>query len=277
MRVDGIKPKHIDEWILHLKKKTYKNERYSFINEYRLLRAILNWYIKNDDYANLILPFKGRHREMLIYKKKDKMKLRNHLSVRETNRFLKELKKVAPHFFEIALIQILQVKRISEVAGMEWEFFDRGQKTYNFCKMVEFIQVKGKDQALLRFGKKNMEAGEYDLQPLRKQVYEALEKLRKKRDKKCPYIFHNEGKLWHYKEIQNKYNLAFRRAKLPFSGTHVLRHTGATMFLTQTNGNFMALKSFGGWEDMNQVLHYGKVTQIHLKKAIKMADKFVLR
>ena len=222
------------------------------------------------------MPFKERHKEMRVYKKRDKIKPRNYLLTKELKRFLKELKKVAPHFYEMALIQVLQVKRISEVAGMEWKFFDRGSRTYNFCQMVEFITEKGKDKATLRLGKKNMDAGEYDIQPLGKGAYQYLERLRRKRDKKLSLIFHNEGKLWHYKEIQNKYNLAFRRAKLPFSGTHILRHTGATLFLTQTKGDFMALKQVGGWSDINQVLHYGKVTQIHLKRAMKEMDKVTL-
>lgn len=271
--MDLIKPKDIDQWINYMREDAkYRNPKYTLINNYRILRAILNWHIESNDKSKLTMPLKKRHRQMLILKKKDKIKMRNYLLPHELRKFLTSLKKVAPYFYPMALIQVLQVKRISEIAGMEWEFFDKRAKTYNFCKMVEFLQLKGQIPKL-RLGRKNMAEGECDYQPLRSEVFKELERLKRGRDKSVSFIFHTEGRLWHYKEIVNKYNLAFKRAKLDFKGTHVLRHTGATLFLTQTKGDFMALKQLGGWSDINQVLHYGKVTQIHLKKAIKVADK----
>lgn len=55
------------------------------------------------------------------------------------------------------------------------------------------------------------------------------------------------------------YNSAFKKADLPFSGTHVLRHTGATLFQHYSEGDKLALQALGGWKTSRQPEHYAKI------------------
>ena len=86
-------------------------------------------------------------------------------------------------------------------------------------------------------------------------------------------LFHNpDRKPWLYKQIQNAYNLCFKKAGLPYSGTHICRHTGATQFLEKT-GDPLALQEAGNWANQTQALHYGKILKQRLRRAIDKMDE----
>jgi integrase len=116
-----------------------------------------------------------------------------------------------------------------------------------------------------------MAPGESYNMPLRAVTLEELEKLRE--NASCDLIFHNRGVPWTYRQIQYAYNKAFKMAKLPYTSTHVCRHTGATKFLDETNGDYLALQQMGNWSDLKQALHYGKTLKDRARKAVQKADK----
>lgn len=74
------------------------------------------------------------------------------------------------------------------------------------------------------------------------------------------------------RRVQYQYNKAFRKTGLPYSSTHVCRHTGATAFLNET-GDFLALQQMGNWADLKVALHYGKVLGSRARDAVARAEK----
>ena len=115
-----------------------------------------------------------------------------------------------------------------------------------------------------------MTDGEFYDSPLRSRVTEALKELKK--NATSEYIFHNDGKIWTYRQVQYAYNRAFKSANLKFSSTHVCRHTGATAFLNETDGDYLALQQMGNWSDLKQALHYGKASKDRARNAVKRID-----
>jgi integrase len=65
--------------------------------------------------------------------------------------------------------------------------------------------------------------------PITFEVEEELKKLRANRPKGCKYFFHHKGNLLRYDMILKEFNRALKEAGLPYSGTHVIRHTIATI------------------------------------------------
>jgi len=131
---------------------------------------------------------------------------------------------------------------------------------------MSFGAVKKEQSPRIDPSTKNMAHGGYYDLPLRKRVIELFEKMRKNAD--CELIFHNRGKIWTYGQIRCAYNRAFRLVGLPYTSTHVCRHTGATNFLEAT-GDPLALQQMGNWSDLNMAMHYGKIMKERAKKLFK--------
>ena len=85
------------------------------------------------------------------------------------------------------------------------------------------------------------------------------------------HVFNN-GDLLAYREIYRAYCKASKLANLSFSGTHVLRHTGATDFLEET-GDPLALTQMGNWANTDMAMHYGKISKERATRAVRDADK----
>lgn len=60
-------------------------------------------------------------------------------------------------------------------------------------------------------------------------------------------------------------------AGLPYSGTHVLRHTGSTSFYNAT-GDLLALQHMGTWSNSRMPQHYAKVLSSSARKAIRKME-----
>ena len=113
-----------------------------------------------------------------------------------------------------------------------------------------------------------MKAGESFEMPLRDEVIKLLRTLPRDGD----LMFHQNGEALTYRQIQYAFNKAFKHAELPYSSTHVLRHTGATRFLSET-GDALALKQMGNWSDLDVALHYGEIMNSRARNALDKASR----
>ena len=271
--VFDIKPREIDKWIEWLnspeKLKSYRKTRVSFERELICFKAILNWFSQHSDDAVYTLPFKARHVEALT---KPLLGTQRSIVFLKKNQYilwLNTLKKHFPEVHPLAKFQKEQVKRLSEVCAMKWSNLDLKAGTYELCESVEWVRRKGVPPRLKK-GTKTIKAGNFEILQLRQSIIEMFEEMEP--HKTCDLIFHNKGKLWTYRAIQYRFDKAFEIAKLPYRGTHILRHTGATDFLNETE-NELALTAMGGWKSTAQARHYGKLLGLTVKRTILLADQ----
>ncbi len=89
---------------------------------------------------------------------------------------------------------------------------------------------------------------------------------------KSNLIFTQDGSLLTYRKVQHAYDRAFKKLGLPFSGTHVCRHTGATSFLEKT-GDTLALQQMGNWKNQQIAMHYGQISSSRAKDATLKAER----
>jgi integrase len=102
------------------------------------------------------------------------------------------------------------------------------------------------------------------------EIMEILKEREAFRLNGCDYLFHVEGKPLNYGTIQINYRGAQRKGRLPYSGTHILRHGMATL-ARKVGGGLDAVIAMTGHKDIKLADHYSKCDeedQQEISKAI---------
>lgn len=263
-QIETIKAADIDQLIAGWKLKNIKShQRISFVKEYDVVKMVFIWYQRNFDDAKLTLPFKDRHKKQILVKAKAKA-VRRFMTEDETKAFLSALREEGELYFVIAAIQIMQLMRISEVLAMRWSNLDAKNNQYHLCEHVVWERLGGV-KPRLEAGTKTIKAGEVYTINLFQQSVALISSL--VRHKKSDLIFHDGGDILTYRQVQYRFDNAFKKAGLPFRATHVLRHTGATRFYN-LSGDILALQHMGTWADARMAQHYAKISSVRAKEAI---------
>ncbi|WP_374030000.1 tyrosine-type recombinase/integrase [Bdellovibrio bacteriovorus] len=265
MEIESIKPSDIDDLIAEWKKNYVKSSiRTSFEKEFQTLKVLFRWYQNNYDDAAIILPFKKRHSEQIRVKAK-KNTAKKYMTDDETTLFLSHLRKDSYLFYVLAFVQLKQMLRISEVTAMKWRNLNVTEKVYDLCEHITWPRIKDMLSEVTP-GTKNLRAGSIYTLNLFTEVAELISTLPTK--KGCDLIFHVDGEMLTYRQVQYRYDKAFAAAGLPYRSTHVLRHTGATSFYNET-GDLLALQQMGTWSDVRMPQHYAKVKSSRAQNAIR--------
>lgn len=273
--VEAITPAVVDDWIAYLKNPSSgfldRSTRMNFRPELRLLSTILNDYIELNDFTTYISPIKKRHKTAIVikeaqYKPKD-------LTPAEFEMFRRELLSLrnGKMFSVLATVQYYQVLRISEVAALSWNdvhFNDDEPNSSNLVvtKSVEWLRKAG-TKAVIKNGFKNSKClGGIKRQPLFKQSYDALKSFLN--ESSVDLVFSQNGKPLEFRAIQYAYTKAFKKAGLPYLGTHVLRHGGTRRVYNKTSDLAIAGQLLGNKEiksittyaqrDVNAITEFAK-------------------
>lgn len=272
VEVEALTPKIIDEWLLEIKSPkwlaTYRSTRKSLDKELETLKAMVNWYIEHNDDTKLVSPFKKRHQKAL--KIRDAcVKRSSYMTNSELATWMEELREYSDVFAALAWTQVRQILRVSEVCAMKWSNLDLASRAYRVCEHALWTRQRG-DEVKIVPGTKTLKAGDSYTTYLRADVAALLSQIPKHPE--SDLIFHDEGQPLTYRQVQAAYDRAFVRSKLPYRGTHVLRHTGATEFLEETS-DLLALQQMGNWRDAKMAMHYAKITATRARDAIEKAER----
>ena len=166
-------------------------------------------------------------------------------------------------------MQVYQVLRVSEVCAMKWSNLNFEHREYSVSEHVIWPRVNGQPPEVIA-GTKTNKSGEVFKSFLQRESLEALSLLN--RHEGSDLVFTKDGSVLTYRQVQHAYDQAFKRLALPFRGTHVCRHSGATSFLNKT-GDTLALQQMGAWKNQQMALHYGKISSSRAKEAILQMEK----
>ncbi|MES2802579.1 MAG: tyrosine-type recombinase/integrase [Bdellovibrionota bacterium] len=273
IQVESLHPQHIDEWLHTLRSPVwlskFSSKRESLDKEYTLLKSAVTWYIDRNDNTKLTSPFKKRHSQMVRIRPA-KAKTRKAMYPEELELWLSELKKDNFLYYVMALVQVHQVLRVSEVAAMRWSNLNLEHREYTVAEHVIWPRINGAPPELLP-GTKTNKSGEVFKSFLQQESVVCLSEIRNVAYK-SDLIFTVDGSLLTYRQIQHAYDKAFVKLGLPFRGTHVCRHSGATHFLEKT-GDMLALQQMGAWRTQQMAMHYGKISASRAKEATLKAEK----
>ncbi len=92
------------------------------------------------------------------------------------------------------------------------------------------------------------------------EIFEVLKKRKAFKIQGNDYVFHVDGNPLNYGTIQVNYRGAQRKGKLPYSGTHILRH-GMAKLARQVGGGLDAVIAMTGHKDLKLADHYSKCNE----------------
>jgi integrase len=267
-RINAITPKIIDAWLAERKCNLdlfpQSKKRTSFSGELGVLKIIFRYYAEyHDEDPVFRVPIKRRHLQdakLSVYrpaKKKD-------LTEEEFYRFRSELEKLkhGPMLSSLSTVQYFEALRISEAAGLFWEdirfnWSDPVESRIQVVRYVAYSQEKGVRPTISAGFKNSKSVGGVKELPMFYQTFQALKNLHFI-GAKGPIFRTKDGGVFEYHVIRDAYNTAFRKAGLPYSATHVMRHGWTREILDDTNGDFAVAGQLLGNTDRESINTYAK-------------------
>ena len=232
-----------------------KAKRCNLDNELNLFTTIFNWYKDSEDFeeeaVHLINPIKTKHKKMGFIRPKPVRKMS--ITLDHALKFFSFLK---PLYRDLALTQYFTASRIGEVAGLQWSRVDFENRTATIMETC-YWDMTTKCFVNLNKHPKNKEPRPFYL------TDELIQILKRRETFKIPgndFVFHVDGKPLNYGTIQLNYREAQRKGKLPYSGTHILRH-GMAKLARKIGGGLDAVIAMTGHKDFKLADHYSKLDE----------------
>lgn len=281
--VEQIDSRLIDQWLTVIKSPAYvevqHKTRVSYEHEVGLLSRILRFYgeYENESYT---VPLKKRHNEDCVVnlvrlqerKTKNQQRYIRRVDIESFTSALRDRSEQVPTrraFFVLANLQLMTGMRIGEACALEWRDVDFEAKKIIVQKTVHWKRSRGSTPRIFNMPK----GGNFRTVPIVEPLLSLLLEWQLQCGRREGLVFSRDGfTILTYREIQHQYDTAFEKVGLPFRSTHILRHTFATDFLTQTKDQY-ALQTMLGHSDPKQVQTYAKVTQGHVNGSMKLYEQ----
>ena len=265
--VQSITPNVIS---IHLSRKKQialtigSSRRQNFHSEIKLLRAIFNWYIQEVDHVFVCPVLKKHKKEAIIRVLPPKSKK---LGFDELKAFFSEMSK-DEYWYNFALLQFLSACRVSEIAGLQKKNVCFKTKRI-FIQNVVIWSRTNKKFLQLKAYTKNTETKTVHMTP----TLEVVLKSQLSQANQSDFVFTKNNNPLDYREIQYHYDKALKRAGLAdkFSGTHLLRHSMATL-TRNVVGTIDAVQAVTGHKDWKLAQHYGALGEDQNKKALNAVE-----
>lgn len=271
--VSHIGPATIDALIVRWKSpkhlETCNASRASFEHEFTFLKTLLGFYRERFN-RNFVLPFLKAHNKAIVVRKVAKAK--KDLSLEDYHRFSEVLgesclgNRWEPLYY-LAKTQYFIFARIQEAAALHFEDIDFERKVVTINKRVIWMRTPGQETKI-EHGLKAATEKEIPLS----QGFEMLVRewmLRSGRRKGPMFLI--DGNLIKYRAIQEKFTQAFKRAELPQTATHVIRHAGLCEAY-ETVKDILIVQKLAGHKDLESTSRYAKAREKNVREAVDKLD-----
>ncbi|MGB0452482.1 MAG: site-specific integrase [Bacteriovoracaceae bacterium] len=242
-------------------------KRCNLDNELNLLTTIYNWYKSSEYFENEVIDFRNpvrtQHKKMGFIRPKPIKNLG--IKLDDALKFFSYLK---PLYRDVALFQFYTASRIGEVAGLQWKRVDFVNKKIVIMETARWDMTNKVFISLNAFPKNREPRTIY----LTKELNEILQRRLENKDSDSDYVFHVEGAPLNYCTIQVNYRGAQRKAQIPYSGTHILRH-GMAQLARKVGGCLTSVVAMTGHKDFRLADHYSKLDESFQKEvSLKIMD-----
>lgn len=274
IEVEKIDPPAIDSWISYVKRPEYLAQlnvtRCGFEHEFTVLRGILNYYASRFN-RNYRLPFLRDHNKML--KVREKEEIRKDLSVEEFKRFLAALADIllgTEHevIYYIALAQYAIYGRIQDAAALYCEDFDFQRGKIYVRRKIQWARVKGEVDRISQGSKAN---GGKEI-PMNDFAARIFREWILKSGVRSGLLFTYRGEIVTYRQIAFRYDQALKAAKLPFRGTHLIRHASLSEHYS-TCKDILATAKVAGHSDLRATERYAKARDERVIETQRQMDE----
>ena len=286
MPMEMITSKVVDDWIDYIKRPEYlalqHKTRATYKNELSLLRQIFKYHAEYNLDKNVaeVSPLRPRHNyDCVVHPKRladnEKMSRERFLTECESLDFLSylESKSEDGHIGEVihmlAFLQLRTGLRVGEACALHWEDVDFQERTAFIHRGVIWSRLKGRETFISPRTKNGVDRLIFLPQDLVASLKEW--KLKTGRFKGLVISFDGKEPLSR-RQIEYRFNRAYEAVGVKWRGTHVLRHTFATMFMEKT-GDKEALQGLLGHKHPLQTSHYAKITPEMKRRGVSMFEK----
>lgn len=247
VRVCDVTPEFIDKWCKRIRDPRYlrcqHSTRLTYREELKLLKIVLNYYRETYDFR-FPMPILRRHvkkmvvRSKVVEEKKDLTGNEHSLLVEEIGRSVTQLRarvngardeaskryfleqwEIGRRVHVIARLQWPLAGRIQEIPVLKFEDVILGSMSVRVARRAVWIREAG-GETFVEEGLKN---GEGKIIPSEKACRIMLEWAMQEGIREG-YLFFYKGKPISYRQLQYRYDKAFKALGLAKSGTHVVRH-----------------------------------------------------
>lgn len=262
VRMSDLGPRAVDEWLWWLRKHataTTKMRR-SFVEELKLLSTILRWYRESVDLA-FVVPIGKKHRRLALHKPEVTRRPDYYVQPEDVLRWLAHLRNHRPDpvYYRLGLFMVLTGFRLGEAAGLCWDAVDLGPlrqvarvvRTLNwdYRTKAPYFQHNAKTASSIRF---------VALPPVLVEMFKEIGP----ESVASPAFLNSKGKLLSDNAVRDNFNAAFKACGLPWTGSHIARHTSATLGLIATR-DLPAMQAQLGHSSARQTQQYAKVIALH--------------
>jgi integrase len=263
--MDKITPSKITSWVnkkvAYFKSTEYQESgrgragRCNLNNELNMFVTIFNWYKQSEQFEKeallLTCPIKTKHRKLGFIKPvPDKKK---QIDLQSALLFFDYL---PPLYRELAQMQFYCAGRIGEICGIQWSNIDMLNRRM-LIKHSSIFHPVNKTFLELKPFPKNKEPRPVFITD---EIMNILKRREAFRIEGNDFVFHVEGNPLNYGTIQVNYREAQRKSKVPYSGTHILRH-GMAKLARQIGGGLDAVIAMTGHKDLKLADHYSKCNE----------------
>lgn len=255
----------IGNLILEKKEETIElnPQRCNFNRDLKEVSSVFDWYRDaiDDTYRN---PIKKYHKE--LGKIKDPPKVNKKITANEFVEFINAFTEKQKLYKDIAIMQFYTAGRIHEVAGILIKNIDLAQRILTIQETVSW--VKRQPPKI----KPTTKTGETRFVSINDSMLEIIN--HRISESENGLLFHRKGKILRYNAISRNYNKALEAAGLPYSGTHILRHSMATT--TRKLKGLEHAQAVTGHKSQRMLEHYAENDSINLnKESVLSVEKFI--
>lgn len=186
-----------------------------------------------------------------------------------TNELIAFFEALPPFYRDVAMFQFYTAARIQEVAGLQVSSVDISKRSL----LIKDVVVWNRSKKFVEL-KAHTKNGETRFCHLTDLLVDIFNRRLSETTVKCSYVFHENGYPLSYRKIQHAYNFALKQCGLGarFSGSHILRHSMATITRLVT-GSLDATQAITGHKDQKLVQHYASMPDQAQKDAVKSVDE----
>lgn len=257
----------IDEWIKWLKTHDTNKDtaRSSFKQELKLLVTILNWYRENRD-PHFVLPILRRHRRHCEISRKPARPPDYFIRPEQVRLWLQQLGEHSdPVYGHLARFMILTGCRLGEACGLLWDAVSDDYVTIRITRTLAW-DYKTKAPYLSGDVKSKASRRIIQLPPSLTEI------LRERSYLGAKAVFTNrKGDYLKDNAVRDNFNRAFIYLGLPWRGTHICRHTSATLALLAQQ-DITIVQALLGHSSIRQTQEYAKVVALEGNEAPRATE-----
>lgn len=261
VKMSSFRAEHIDLWLDWLKghPKVDHNKRKNFVQELKILGHVLHWYHHFVD-PSFVVPIVKRHRLKCFYKQVQQRRPDYYMRPEEVRQWIDWLKSrtmMDPVYWRLACFMVLTGVRVGEACGLKWDAIDLEKGIANIFRRVAwdrsskkpYMEERAKTKESLR------------ILVLPREIVKMLKLMKKEKPFQDIVFSDQSSRLLNYTTIRDAFTRGFKALGLPWTGTHICRHTYATMALYATK-DIVSVQANLGHTSQQTTEKYAKVAKM---------------